>query len=408
MDADVLIVGGGIGGAALALALARHRWSIIVLERETRPAQTVRPEVLAEATFASLDPLGLGTRLRRDASTAITCLEIFDRQRPLVRVGAEDFRAAGAAPRSVDPTLIRAIALESAAQAGTIVVRRGAEVTRLTRDSSGHLTVHGKQEATPFALQARLVVGDDGARSLVRSGLGLPISLQAFPLDFVTARITRPSGFPDHVGRVWLDVRRVGRGLAAAGCLPLPSGDAMLVMPAPPEAWDLLASSEDRLWTELERLTPIADALQSAISSPSALHRFRLAFGHVGHYATDGAVVIGDAAHPMSPAGGQGANAAIADGLALAGIAHAGLSANDLSAERLMEFDRRRRPANARSLEFSERAASTLRVLRRLPGSGVALRYALAFVGRRPAVRQRLLRQVATAFQEPQETDATT
>jgi 2-polyprenyl-6-methoxyphenol hydroxylase-like FAD-dependent oxidoreductase len=60
---------------------------------------------------------------------------------------------------------------------------------------------------------------------------------------------------------------------------------------------------------------------------------------------------MGDAAHPVSPAGGQGANMSIADGRAIAELALAG-EPNLLAA-----YERIRRPANRRSLRFTRGAA---------------------------------------------------
>ena len=52
---DVVIVGAGIGGAVLALALGSRGWKVKLLEREIRPPRMVRPEILWGATPAALD-----------------------------------------------------------------------------------------------------------------------------------------------------------------------------------------------------------------------------------------------------------------------------------------------------------------------------------------------------------------
>ena len=57
MPLDVIIVGGGIGGAVLANLLGRSRKSCIVLEREAHPLAIVRPEILWPATVATLSGL---------------------------------------------------------------------------------------------------------------------------------------------------------------------------------------------------------------------------------------------------------------------------------------------------------------------------------------------------------------
>jgi 2-polyprenyl-6-methoxyphenol hydroxylase-like FAD-dependent oxidoreductase len=101
---------------------------------------------------------------------------------------------------------------------------------------------------------------------------------------------------------------------------------------------------------------------------------------------------MGDAAHPVSPAGGQGANASIADGRAIAELVLAG--ERDLVAA----YERRRRPANRRSLYFTQAAAFALG----LP-QGLVFNRLTAWAVRcaaQPWLIARLLRIVSQAFLE--------
>ena len=101
--------------------------------------------------------------------------------------------------------------------------------------------------------------------------------------------------------------------------------------------------------------------------------------------------------HPMTPAGGQGANASIWDALALADVADAALRAGDVSRERLLPYERLRRPSNERSVAISRIARRAFRAGRYLP---------LAFVV--PSVmrtinalgwpKRRIIRAFASAF----------
>ena len=128
--------------------------------------------------------------------------------------------------------------------------------------------------------------------------------------------------------------------------------------------------------------------------------RFRLSFGHAQRYSARGAVLIGDAAHPMSPAGGQGANAAIADALTLASIVDGAMSTGAIGGHDLLEYERRRRPANMRSLTFSRRAARIVGWSRWVPGSGALAVALLRLIGSRDGLKRQLLHQAATAFLE--------
>jgi 2-polyprenyl-6-methoxyphenol hydroxylase-like FAD-dependent oxidoreductase len=125
---------------------------------------------------------------------------------------------------------------------------------------------------------------------------------------------------------------------------------------------------------------------------PEDFFHVRRPWGHAKRYGAPGALILGDAAHPVSPAGGQGANMSIADAKALA---EAFLRE---PTDPLPEYESRRRPANARSLNFTRLAALGMRV----PSLVRNLAYprALRWFGRRPHRFARLLRTASTAFQD--------
>jgi 2-polyprenyl-6-methoxyphenol hydroxylase-like FAD-dependent oxidoreductase len=102
---------------------------------------------------------------------------------------------------------------------------------------------------------------------------------------------------------------------------------------------------------------------------------------------------MGDAAHPVSPAGGQGANMSIADARALAEIAVTNPS------QLLGEYELRRRKANERSLRFTRGAAWLLG----LPAGVLPISFVISvvrWVGQHPSVLAPIIRYVSTAFQD--------
>src|SRR5438445_2358340 len=78
MDAcDVVVVGAGIGGAVLALALGRRGWKVKLLERKSQPPRMAWSEVLWGATPAALDNLGVGDLIRTTASVRLDGVEFW-------------------------------------------------------------------------------------------------------------------------------------------------------------------------------------------------------------------------------------------------------------------------------------------------------------------------------------------
>jgi 2-polyprenyl-6-methoxyphenol hydroxylase-like FAD-dependent oxidoreductase len=144
-------------------------------------------------------------------------------------------------------------------------------------------------------------------------------------------------------------------------------------------------------WQDFIAMEPSLARLVGERKFPDDFMRVRRPWGHAPRYGAAGALIMGDAAHPVSPAGGQGANASIADGRAIAELLLAG--EEDLVAA----YERRRRPANRRSLRFTRGAALAFSLPHALAFNaltGWLLRGALS----RPALVARGLRVVSRAF----------
>jgi 2-polyprenyl-6-methoxyphenol hydroxylase-like FAD-dependent oxidoreductase len=126
---------------------------------------------------------------------------------------------------------------------------------------------------------------------------------------------------------------------------------------------------------------------------PDDMIRIRRPWGHAERYGGNGAVLLGDAIHPVSPAGGQGANMSVADATVVAELAVRG------GTDWVQEYERRRRPANERSMNITRRTAQVLSLPNFLIALG--LPWLLRWVNRRPErLFARVLPLVSTAFQE--------
>lgn len=395
MRFDVVIVGAGIGGAVLALALGRRGWRIAIVERESAPPRLARPEVLWGATALALDDYGIGDAVR-SASVHVEGIEIGG-GKPWLTITGDDFAAAKVDAFSTNPAMTRAIVADAAVATGNVEIYRGTLVEDLLYDDGRVTGVRAKRGDAALELEAPLVVGDDGGNSVIRTRLGIPIALEPFPIEFVTAALQRWP-LPPHRARVWIDRRGLGRGLPAAGFIPWPANEGILLVPLPADrAKGLFEQPPETFWSDLARVTPMAGALREQLEFPRDFTRVARPFGHAPSYVAGGAALIGDAAHPMTPAGGQGANASIWDALALAGVADAALRASDVSRERLLPYERLRRPVNERSVSISRIARRTFRAAGFLP-----LPLVLPLLARTVDVlrwpKRKLIASFATAF----------
>jgi 2-polyprenyl-6-methoxyphenol hydroxylase-like FAD-dependent oxidoreductase len=395
MHSDVVVVGAGIGGAVLALELGRRGWRVTLLERESAPTVIARPEILWGPTLDALDALGVGALIRRDASVELEGADLGGGEKPWVRITREDYAAAGAYPFSTNPTRTRAIVAEAAVATGGVEIFRGVAARELLLRDGRVNGVRGVRGLEPVEIQARLVVGDDGGNSIVRAQLGIPIALQSFPVEFITALVPRWP-LPPHRVRGWIDFG-ADEGVAAVVLFPWPGDEGALLLPLPAtRVARVFEQTPEAFWGAVARVTPIADALRERLRFPADFRRVQRPFGHVSTYVADGAALIGDAAHPMTPAGGQGANASIWDALALADVADRALRDGDVSGECLAPYERLRRPINDRSVSFSRLARRLFGVGRFLPSGFVPLIPRTIDALRWP--KRRILRMFATAF----------
>ncbi|HEX2120767.1 MAG TPA: NAD(P)/FAD-dependent oxidoreductase [Thermoanaerobaculia bacterium] len=393
---DVIIVGAGIGGAVLALVLGSRGWRVILVERESAPPRIARPEILWGATPHALEPHGIADAIRREASVQLEAIEIGG-ETPWLHVTRDDFAAAGVDAFSTNPSTTRTIVADAAVATGNVEIQRGLTVDDLLYRNGGVTGVRARRGDAAFEIEASLVVGDDGGSSVVRTRLGIPIALDVFPIEFVTARIGRWP-LPPHRVRVWIDRKGLRDGLPAAGFIPWPGNEGVLLVPLPAErAKRLFDRPSESFWSALERVTPMAGALRGQLDFPRDFTRVARPFGHAASYVANGAALIGDAVHPMTPAGGQGANASIWDALALAGVADAALRAGDVSRERLLPYERLRRPVNEESISFSRGARRLFRAGGFLP-LAMVLPAAARTIDAFGWLKQRIIRSFSTAF----------
>lgn len=401
MRFDVVIVGAGIGGAVLALDLGCRGWRVALVERESEPPRIARPEILWGATLRALEPYGVTTSIRQTASVQLEQIELGG-EKPWLRVTRDDLSAAGVLAFSTNPSMTRAILADAAVATGNVEIHRGVVVEDLLHDDGRVTGIQGQHGDATLALEGCLVVGDDGGNSVVRKHLGIPIRLDSFPIDFVTAMIPRWP-LPSHRVRAWIHPKGRGHGLPAAVFIPWPGNEGVLLMPlAADRAKRLFEQPPEVFWSALERVTPMAASVHEQIEFPRDFRRVARPFGHAPSYVANGAALIGDAAHPMTPVGGQGANASIWDALALADVADAALRAGDVSRERLLSYERLRRPVNDQSVSFSRVARRIFRV-----GSFLPLTIVLPLIARTMNAigwpQRKILGSFATTFVHPRE-----
>lgn len=314
-SSDIVIVGGGIGGIALAIALHRHGNDVMIVERSPRPLTMGSGLVLAANGVSALD--------RIDPALGQTLREI---GRPI--------------PANVPPTLLgpkgQPLPWSPYANSGdssgtpTIPIMR-ADLLRLLSTAAiaagvpihyGH-SVTGVESATDHALahladgndiRGRAVVGADGLRSTVRAS----VVGDSPPHYLGLTSVRGVSPIPDRFTAGFITF---GPGTQFF-TTPVSSDQLYWVatMPAKPGQWP--AATTQHVLSELtEHLAGWHYPIPALLATCDHNHLVVTDIcdrDPITTWSKGNIVLLGDAAHPMAPTMGQGANTALEDAHCLA------------------------------------------------------------------------------------------
>ena len=388
MQYDFLIVGGGVAGGVLAGLLGRQGKKVLVIEKATEPAGLIRPEIVWPATTGVLGSLIPRERLAADLLLRLGSVDVRGGNGESLLLSRAFLDGAGIERCSLEPNKLR----EQLLSLDGFELRRGVEVTGLLRERGRVVGVRSREVGgdRQHEFLARHTVGNDGVRSFVRQECGLPMRTRMFPLDFLCFGFVWPSRFEGRSTRVWFNTHGLASGILALFAVPLPNGKGAGLIAVRPWIFDRPGETQQG-WSRFREIDSGIVDVMGAQQFPGDLTRIRRRWGHAPRYGCDGLILMGDAAHPVSPVGGQGTNMAVADAATFADLVQENVP--DL----LGEYERRRRPANGRSLRFTRNAAYLLQVPSYcLPG--FALRGIFRWVCRHPSAVVNTIRYASTAF----------
>jgi 6-methylpretetramide 4-monooxygenase len=390
MSTDFIIVGGGIGGAVLAELLGRGGKKVVVLEKSIAPPNWNRPEILWPATIEVLFSLLPKKTWEKEAVLPMQGVELHNGQRKFSFVTPEVIQKAQVQPWFTNPNQTR----EQLLGLGSFELRRGVEVTTVLKEQNRIVGVRTRNILTSEECEvlADCTIGDDGVNSIVRKACDIEIKTQLFPLDFLCYEFDWPSTLKLATARIWLNSKIRSSGIFALAAMPLANGKGVGLVPVQPKIFDNIPATQEA-WKQLCAVDPVIKEIIKDRQFPQDFVRIRRPWGHASRYGTKGAILMGDAAHPVSPAGGQGANMSVADACVLAEIALSN------QPRLLEEYERRRRPANERSMSPTRGAAFIFG----LPDwcfPGSMFFSVLPWVRHYPSLLSYFLRSVSTTFLE--------
>lgn len=357
-DSDVIVVGGAVAGGALAGALGHLGVRTLLVEKVSREVHSTRGDLIHPPTLRILDGWGALEALHADGALQITELAVSHAQRGIVARFPVPAAAEGPAGRTiaVPHDRIEAVLYECAGRWPSVRLDRGS-VTGLVRDDHGRVdgvTFRPSGASEEQVLRAKVVVGCDGAQSLVRRSLGIEAEPHPYDHEQIIISGSGPTELPaalhwylDDQGVVCV-VSRPRGGFRILLTLPLGRRGDLLKRPDP--------ALHDYVVARFPRLAPLRFGKEDA-------HLYRLARHVADRFWAPGAALVGDSAHATHPAGATGMSLAISGAARLAARLAPPLLADAPSPELdevLAAYDAERRPAAATAIASNH--AQALRI----------------------------------------------
>lgn len=334
---DIAVIGAGLAGSLAALLLARQGHTVaLVAPAGARPDG--RTTALMDQSIAMMRDLGLWAGLV-DHAAPLETMRIVDGTGRLLRAPPVNFRASevGLAAFGYNiPNSAFLGELDRAIRAAPAIER--IEDTFVSMAQAGEAATLSLGSGR--AIAARLVVGADGRKSLVREAAGIAVRSWTYPQVALVLNFTheRPHG------NVSTEFHTENGPFTQ---VPLPGRRSSLVwVLSPAEAEEKRALSPDALGLAIEARM---QSMLGKVAVDGAVQAFPLS-GMLAHRFGRGRIaLVGEAAHAFPPIGAQGLNLSLRDSAALAELTAKGESVPADTGER---FDRRRR------LDISTRTAS--------------------------------------------------
>ncbi|GIH29724.1 monooxygenase [Acrocarpospora phusangensis] len=323
-DTTCVIAGGGPAGAMLGLLLARAGIDVTLLEKHDDFLRDFRGDTIHPSTLQVLDELGLMGEFRRLPFHALPYLAVStgDGMIPLA-----DFRKLPGKYQEIAMVpqweFLNMITTAAAEYPGFRLVMR-AEAYDVIRDGAAVRGVRYREDGREREIRAALTVAADGRSSTLRRAVGFEPRELGAPMDVAWFRLDRADGDPVEM------FLRPGVGV---GMVAINRRDYWQLAYLIPKGGyeELKAAGIERFRATVKELLPFTRPDHLTFDDVSVL---TVAVNRLSRWHLPGFLVIGDAAHAMSPIGGVGINLAVQDAVAAA----------NLLAGPMARAERRRRP----------------------------------------------------------------
>lgn len=338
------IVGAGPAGVVLGLLLARKGVSVTLLEAHADLDRDFRGDTVHPSTLELFDQLGIIDQVLAIPHRRLDRLGMSTEHGRETMIDLTRLKSRYPYIALMPQAPLLQLLVDEALRCKTFEFRSNANVQGLLRDEQGR--VNGVEYFCPDGnsqvVRSSLVVGADGRFSRLRKLAGFELQKFAPPMDVLWFRIPRLPSDP---------VEQL------AGTFHNRGGHLAVVLERPGEEWQIgyviLKGSYHELKTrgiealrkEFATLVPALASRAETLQDFHDLTVLSVEVARIDCWHLPGLLLIGDAAHVMSPVGGIGIQYAVQDAIATANILTGRLLAGDVSDQYLAAVQKLREPA---------------------------------------------------------------
>jgi 2-octaprenyl-6-methoxyphenol hydroxylase len=390
---DVVIVGGGMVGACLALALDPTGLDTVLVETvphdaAAQPSFDERTTALGNGSRRIFEALEVWPRIAA-GSAAIRTIHVSD-------AGHFGFSRLHAQEQGVEAfgfvapnRLIGAALWERLAGARNVALRVPAKVSNVSIGAQEvEVSVDSADHAAPETIHARLIVAADGARSAVREAAGITATVEDYDSHAIVANIVADRS---HDGTAYERFTPTG----PLAVLPMHDGSLTVVWTLSPVAAERVLQLDEAHF--LSALQQCFGWRAGRFTRAGQRASYPLRLTRADSIVATRTVLIGNAAQSLHPVAGQGFNLGLRDAAMLAEVL-AQSDGDPGSPERLSQFAKWRSADRSGVVGFTDRLVKLFGDTR--PGVGVARNLGLLLFDLAPPAKDALAR-VSTGFAGP-------
>lgn len=347
-----MIAGGGPAGAMLALLMARAGVEVTLLEKHRDFLRDFRGDTIHPSTLQILDELGLAEEFHRLPHRKTHRMEIHTDDTTVPVADLRRLRSKYRYIAFVPQWEFLDLLTTAAGRYPNFRLLMEAEVLGVIREGDVVRGVRYRDPSGEHELRAALTVAADGRHSDVRRAAGLVPVEHSAPMDVVWFRLPREPADP---GETFLRISN-GHMMVAINR----ESYWQLAYLIPKGGFETLrARGIEALREPVAGLLPFLGERAGLLRDFEEVSVLSVALNRLRRWHRPGLLVIGDAAHAMSPVFGVGINLAVQDAVAAANLLAGPLAAGAEIPESLLARVQRRRVPPTAVTQFAQRVVQS-------------------------------------------------